>query len=559
MRIPIRWTMAAALVLAALLGAEDAGPVPAEPATAAPAPAATAPFWAVVAVTDHAGTTTSSLLGLSQAGASAPEFRALQAAATEAWKAARAQWDERRRAWEADKANANRPFRKSEPEPAKPVVRMVGAAQKDRAKAEEVLAKAQQEALTRSDPGAARRLRTMNERLLQTFTLGIQASPEWIVETREKHGDRWACMAGYLSHVVDTPGDTEGRDTWFFKYGGLRAKFEGCRTAKVMCWNTWYGLAEAPPARYKPDPAKATPVNARTQTTMIAYWSLVKRFLQMAKEFEDVDCVLQIEPDEWGHLLLACGFDQDKEGTILVGGSGLPELKGIPDTVRGFARAFRLLRDAYAPHVLLAANPSAWDREGSMSGEKWGGYFNAMEVNRRNGWDLFITQLHDWDRGQDRNGANAKWPPYTEADTVTYHGSVDRWCAWIRAIHEATGMWAVAWQLPQGNWTYAACDGSAGHGMDNVTELLLEDHPANRVAARMAAAGCCMWIFSLGGEGANVIDARKDGTTNPAPHAGNKGKSSEYPDDDGGYLRLKAAAYFRNPVKIIAAERTRPR
>jgi hypothetical protein len=279
----------------------------------------------------------------------------------------------------------------------------------------------------------------------------------------------------------------------------------------------------------------------------------------MAKEFEDVDCVLQIEPDEWGHLLLSCGFDWNKQGVILVGGSGLPELNGIPDTVQGWARGFRLLRDRYAPHVLLAANPSAWDRNGAMSGQKWGAYFKAMEVDRQHGWDLFITQLHDWDMGESRNGANTKWPPYTEADTVTYHGSVDNWCAWIEPIHKATGMWGVGWQLPQGNWTYAACDGSAGHGMDNVTELLLENHPANRVASRMAAAGCCMWIFSLGGDGANVTDERKDGITNPTPHAGNKGKRSEWPDDDGGYLRLKGSVYFKHPVPIQAKPGVRPK
>ncbi len=507
--------------------------------------------WAVVTTTDHAGATSVALIGLSQAGSSAPEMKELQTAAAEAYGTAKQTWDQRRKAYEADKANGGRSFRKVEAEPSKPVVKISGAVQKDRAKAEELLARLELELLAKSDPGAARRKRVMTGQLLQYFTIGIQASPEWIIETREKHGDRWACLADYNSNVVATPNDVEGKDTWFFKYGHLRKKFEGCRTAKVICWNTWYGLAQAPPASYKPTPAAATPVNARTQSTMIAYWSMVKKFLEMAKEFEDVDCVMQVEPDEWGHLLIPAGFDVDKEGTILVGGSGMPELKGIPDTVKGFALAFRILRNRYAPHVLLAANPSAWDRNRTMSGEKWGEYLNAAEVNQKNGWDLFITQLHDWDRGQARNGSAAKYPPYTEADTVTMHGSVDNWCAWIKPIHDATGMWCVAWQLSQGNSTYATCDGSDGHAMDGVTELLLENYPANRVAARMAAAGCCMWIFSLGGDGACVLDAKKDGITNPTPHAGNKGRQSLYPDDDGGYLRLMGGEYFKNPVPIL--------
>ncbi len=528
-----------------------AGELPAPTPPAVPTEATATISWAVVQTVDGAGVLNLALVGLSQSGTSAPEFKALQTAANDAYATAKASWEERRKAYEADKTNGGKSFRKTEPEPAKPVVKILGAALKDKAKAEELLAKAQQEALAKADPGSARRKKVITEQLLQYFTIGIQATPEWIIETREQQGARWACMAGYLSHVVDSPGDTEGKDVWFFKYGALRQKFEGARTAKVICWNTWYGLAEAPPAKYQPSPAAATPVNAKVQSTMIAYWSMTKKFLQMAKEFEDVDCVMQIEPDEWGHLLLSCGWDYNKEGTVLVGGSGMPELKGLPDTVKGWARAYRVLRDMYAPHVILAANPSAWDRNGTMSGERWGEHFNKLEVNASNGWDLFITQLHDWDTGQVRNGSNAKYPPYTEADIVSYHGSVDNWCAWIKPIHEATGMWGVAWQLPQGNATYATCDGSDGHGMDGVSELLLDNYPANTVAARMAAAGCPMWIFSLGGDGANVFDNKKDGITNPTPHAGNKGLKSLFPDDDGGYLRLKGGEYFKNPVPIL--------
>ena len=502
--------------------------------------------WTVLQAPAADGAMAFELIGLSRADPQAPEIKERRKAADDAYAAAKAAWEERRKAFEAVKENSSKSFRKVEAEPLKPQLKFLGQPLKEKYKAEELLAKLRNEALAKADPGLARRKRVMTEKLLPYFTIGMQASADWLIETRDKHGDRFACLAGYLSHAT---GD-DGQEPWFFKYGGLKAKFEDCKRAGVICWSTWYGLAEAAPAHYQPTPAAATPVNAKVQGTMIAYWTNAKRFMQMAAEYPDVDCVLQIEPDEWGHLLLACGFDYRKEGVILVGGSGLPELKGLPDTVQGWAQGFRTLRDTYAPHVLLAANPSAWDRNGSMSGQKWVEYFTGMGVTPAQGWDLFITQLHDWDRGQPRNGANAKFPPYTEADTVTYHGSVDRWCEWVKAIHDGTGMWGVAWQLPQGNWTYAACDGSEGHGMDNVTELLLEGYPRNQTAAKMAAAGCCMWIFSLGGAGASVDDNKKDGVTNPSPHAGNRGLKSEYADDDGGYLRLRSAEYFKNPVPI---------
>jgi hypothetical protein len=56
---------------------------------------------------------------------------------------------------------------------------------------------------------------------------------------------------------------------------------------------------------------------------------------------------------------------------VLVAGSGMPELAGIPDSVAGWAAGFEKLRDLYAPKVLLCANPSAWAREGRMNGQSW--------------------------------------------------------------------------------------------------------------------------------------------------------------------------------------------
>jgi hypothetical protein len=509
------------------------------------------PFWGVVQVGDPSGTVTARLISLS-ASSNAPELKALKDQGELAYAEARAAWDERRKAWEADAANRGKAFRSVEPEPRKPVVKLDGAICKTRAEAESLLARRQQDDLFKRNPGLEWRRKAITDRLLQHFTIGVEAPAEWHQETRQKNGCQFACNMSYLSHVVDQPNDTEGANTWWIKYGGAENHIKQAQQADIIAWFTWYGLAQAPPARYKPDPPHATPINAKTQSTMIAYWSLTRKFMQLCAKYPEVPVVLQIEPDEWGHLLLSTGgMDPDKPGTVLVGGSGLDDLKGLPDTITGWAKGFRLLRDLYAPHVILCANPSAWDRNGTMSGANWAKYFKAMDVTPEGGWDLFVIQLHDWDRGLQSNGANAKWPPYLEKDVVTYHGSVDAWCQWTKEIHDGTGLWACAWQLPVGNATYAACDGSDGHGSDGVAELLLEDYPRNTTAARMAAAGCCMWIFSHGGGGASAWDAHKDGITNPTPLSGGKGKKSEYADDDGGYLRLKGGEYFKAPVPIL--------
>jgi hypothetical protein len=551
----VRLLLALSLVVA--VACEDA-PVPTPDPTPAPAPAPAAPqpvgeavFWAMVSITDSAGVTKTEMLQLSQAGTSAPEFRAVQARVDEETKAAKAAWNERRKAWEADKANSGKPFRKVEPEPGKGTVKIVGKASKEKAKVEEAYAKIQQAELAKADPGLAFRKKVITERLLQHFTIGVEATPEWLNEVREKQGARFATNMAYLSYVVARAGD-DGSETGFLKYPVLKTQLDGAQQAGVICWLTWYGLAQAPPANYLPTPAAATLVNAKNQATMLTYWTVLKKSLEMIAKYPELPVVLQVEPDEWGHLLLGTQWNPDLAGSVLVGGSGLPELKGLPDTIRGWTEGFRILRNRIAPNVILAANPSAWDRNGAMNGENWGKVFASMDITPKNGWDLFITQLHDWDKGLNSNGGNAKFPPYKPEDFLTYHGSVDSWLAWIEPIHKATGMWGVAWQLPVGNTTYAACDGSDGHGMDGIAELLLEGYPKNTTAARMAAAGCCMWIFSNGSDAATkVFDMKKDGITNPAARPGNKGLQSLFSDDDGGYLRLKAAEYFKDPVWIL--------
>jgi hypothetical protein len=53
-------------------------------------------------------------------------------------------------------------------------------------------------------------------------------------------------------------------------------------------------------------------------------------------------------------------------------------------------------------------------------------------------------------------------------------------------------------------------------------------------------------------------DARKDGITNPDPIPGNLGKKSEYPDDDGGYIRLRVGEYYKNPYPILGKPAPKP-
>jgi hypothetical protein len=63
-----------------------------------------------------------------------------------------------------------------------------------------------------------------------------------------------------------------------------------------------------------------------------------------------------------------------------------------------------------------------------------------------------------------------------------------------------------------------------------------------------------------GGQGPStkVYDSRKDGITNPAPIPGNLGHKSEFADDDGGYMRLRAGAYYKKPFPILGKSAAKP-
>jgi len=392
-----------------------------------------------------------------------------------------------------------------------------------------------------SDSGKAARQRILKERLLHHFTLGVDAPVEWIVETREKNGARWDFTAGYLSGSAG-PGEA-GDGQWFFKYGTVESTLRKAREAGIMVWWTYYVLAASHPALYKPGPAQATPVNARVPETMRSYFEIFKRVLLACAKYPDVPVVLHIEPDEWGHLLLSAGMDPEKVD-VKVGSSGMPELRDLPDNLVGWAKAFRRLRDMYAPaNVLLASNPSGWDWRGSMTPKKWAQYLapcGALE------WELAVFETGDRDKGM-----KGLLPPY--GDKVDVTGSFENHISWIDGFHRATGLYVVVWQAAMGNTYFRTCNNTRLHYCDNLAQTLLEGYPENRTIERYVGAGCAGWVFLAGQwqDSTHAHDFAKDGVTNPEPIAGNLGHVSEYPDDDGGFLRIFAGRYYRRPFPIL--------
>ncbi len=385
------------------------------------------------------------------------------------------------------------------------------------------------------DPARENRRKIFRDCFLDHFTLGVEAPTEWLIETREKNGARWDCSVAYLAGGAAT-----GAPPYWLRWSPIRQRIQSCRRAKVIPWFTYYMLAQSAPARYKPGPAKATPLNAKVPETMKEYFGLFRTLMQECGKEAPYPVMVQIEPDEWGHLLIPAGMDPAKVD-VKVGSCGLEELKGLPDNLFGYSEAFRRLRDLYAPaNVLLGCNPSGWDWQGSMSGARFGKIMKQVAGD----YDFAVFETGDRDKGM-----RGLKPPYKDAIDIT--GNLENHIKWINDFHQATGLCVFVWQVAAGNTYFATCDNTPGHYCDNLAQLLLEDYPQNPTISRYVKAGCVGWMFHGGQEASTrVYDYKKDGITNPPPIAGNLGHKSEYPDDDGGYLRLRGGNYYRKPFPI---------
>ena len=89
-----------------------------------------------------------------------------------------------------------------------------------------------------------------------------------------------------------------------------------------------------------------------------------------------------------------------------------------------------------------------------------------------------------------------------------------------------------------------AMNNAWGHYQDNHVQWLLGPNHGKHLEV-LAGAGAIAFLFGGGAVGTTcACDGQHDGVTNPAPINGNT-RLSYSADDDGGYLRHQARAYYR--------------
>lgn len=257
---------------------------------------------------------------------------------------------------------------------------------------------------------------------------------------------------------------------------------------------------------------KREPENA---AVMKKYFEDLKTFMRKVGE-HGIVAILHVEPGVWASL---------ENAKVAVKSSGLADLEGLDDSAASFGKAFGLLRDRYAPNLLLAWHASRSE--------------GAQAIFRSGTWDLVFTDVGDRDAGfNDAHGRPGTW--WKEKD-------FDEFRAWCAELHRQTGLPLMIWRIPLGNTVMATCNNTPWHYMDNRVEYWLENHPGDHHVAEWSEAGIIGFLFGGGAIECTVHkDNAKDGVTNPTPAPGNKGEQSMFPDDDGGYLRLRAGKYYQN-------------
>ncbi|MFN0146767.1 MAG: hypothetical protein ACKVT1_09665 [Dehalococcoidia bacterium] len=345
----------------------------------------------------------------------------------------------------------------------------------------------------------------------------------------------------YLAGGVNTG---TGWATWGAAGSFVSNYIDESREAGLISVFPYYMIAQSLPG--KPgDEAGGVIRNLTTAATMRAYWEDLRLFFERAGGRPGDLIVLHVEPDLWGFAQHQSEDDDAATVRAVVGSSGMPELDGIPDTMRGFARAVTLLRDRYAPNVLLAYHLSSWgtgtdialgDPGDAKIGElatRAAAFYRSLGAD----FDLVFNDLADRDAAFKeaiyKDGGASWWEP----------GDFRRHAVFLRQFASETGLPIVLWQLPLGNTRMRAMDNSWGHYQDNRVEWFLDDGSGTHLA-EYRDAGVIALLFGGGAAGTTcACDATGDGVTNPAPSGPNT-RPSLNADDDGGFFQERARAYY---------------
>lgn len=361
--------------------------------------------------------------------------------------------------------------------------------------------------------------------------LGLNSQPKqlpWMTAS----GIPWDFRYQYMGGGVNTGW---GWQTWANPIGQFAVDY--LQTSGDNCYIPVFSYYEL--INSNPDPnLEHVNVKLGNAGTMHDYFALYELLLQKVAGYDGV-AIIQVEPDVWGFIQVANGNDPTQT-TVMVNGSGFADVAGYEDTARGFAQALVHLRDLLAPKALLAWHASSWATGLDVALQvedpvALGTATAAFYLGLKAPFDLIFYDPSDHDAAWYQLVAGAaRW--WDDASFTRYR-------QFIATMTAQTGRKAMLWQVPIGNRLSRACNNTNDHYQDNHVEYFFGPD-AGQHLAEYAGAGVIGILFGRGNDGSTSYDdSAADGVTNPAPINGNT-LSGTATDDDGGFLRLSAAAYY---------------
>jgi hypothetical protein len=365
----------------------------------------------------------------------------------------------------------------------------------------------------------------------KTFQLGLADGPGGAAALRRSAplGFRYQYLAGGVN-------TGQGWATWNPSGSFVSMYVADSAAHGIVPVFSYYMLLQSKPGGA--DEAAADLGNLQDPETMAAYWSDLELLFRRARARTPV--VLHVEPDLWGYAEQASRGDDAR--TVPVTGVG---------SVAGFAQRILALRNRLAPNVLLAWHLSGWGtREDILYSKPSLAHVAALAARSARfyrslgaGFDVVFTDASDRDAAFKEkisgDGGKSWWAP----------GDYRRNVRFLATFSRAAGKRVVIWQIPLGNTLMRAQDNTWGHFQDNHVQTLIG--PSRAWLRAYAQAGVVAFLFGGGADGTTcACDARKDGVTDPAPIGGNT-RPSLSADDDGGYFRERARAYYRGGSLVL--------
>jgi hypothetical protein len=243
-----------------------------------------------------------------------------------------------------------------------------------------------------------------------------------------------------------------------------------------------------------------------------------------------------------------------------VASSGYADVAGYANTFKGFMLALDHLRDVYAPNVRLAFHVSNWatlqdmgsSTDPSVNAVTYGQQAGQFAVSAGAGsFDLVFNDVADRDAGfyEAVVGRNVWWDKQNVALP-----NFKRWEDYLGAVVTTVNRPAMVWQVPLGNQYFATENNTDGHYQDNRAEYFFSH------MTELRDIGIIGVLYGAGADGPTTNwDWKGDGVTNPPSFCTARGTSSgqtcnnhtsTVSDDDGGYIRMAAANYYKAPVPV---------